>query len=235
MDEYKKDETRGRSILQPINYKCDTLVQVWIDARVLATLDQWMEMNGIFPRSFSEVARRPLEMLVETLVSDGLAKMVEETVIARHSLERRYRVKLNKGDRGKKNALHNQILTEGRKELGHRMALGRSSIGDSAMPIVEDTRTIYVEKGDAVKRQELIDKAMKIYNSDQVVADPLSDDPPLGNRDALLKWSQTHSRADMLDHVKEAVDRAEREALSESDKYILELMKKDGKIVEEKE
>lgn len=234
MSEYKEDATKGKSILQPINYKCDTLVQVWIDARVLATLDQWMEMNGVFPKSFSEVARKPLEMLVDSLVGDGLAKMVEETVVARSMLAKRYRVNLNRGDKGKKNILHNQILTEQRKELGHRMALGRSSIGDSAMPIVEDTRTIYVEKREDARRQELLDKAMRIYRSDQVVADPLSDDPPLGDREALLEWNKTHSRANMPDYVKEAIDRAEMTALSESDKYVLDMMKKEGKIVEGK-
>ncbi len=133
---YKEDSTKGASILKPINYKGDILTQCWIDSRILATLNNWLEANGYRPRSLSDLVRRPLEVLVEHLVSSGQAKMIEDTNDARNMLQAMYRIKLNRGGRGGKNILHNQILTDERKELGERVALGRSSIGDSAYPII---------------------------------------------------------------------------------------------------
>ena len=74
---YKEDSTKGSSLIQPITYKGDMLTQAWIDSRVIATLVNWMEKNEIYPRTMSEVARRPLEMLVESLVKNGEVQMIE--------------------------------------------------------------------------------------------------------------------------------------------------------------
>ena len=41
--EYKEDSTRGSSLINPLNYKGDVLVQVWVDSRVLATLCRWLD------------------------------------------------------------------------------------------------------------------------------------------------------------------------------------------------
>jgi len=121
---YKEDSTKGSSVIQPLNYKGDVLSQVWMDSRLLATLANWMDKNGVYPRFMSEIIREPLRMLVEQLVSNGEIEMVDDTVAARDSLSRRFRIDLNRGGRGGKNVLHNQILTDKRIELGEKLRSG---------------------------------------------------------------------------------------------------------------
>lgn len=212
MGEYKEDATKGKSILNPINYKCDTLVQVWIDARILATLDLWMDSNGVFPKSYSEVARRPLEMLVETLVGDGLAQMVEDTTVAREHLARKYRVSLNRRDRGAKNILHNQILSDRRRDLGSRLTQER--VDALSKPIVANSRVEAI--------MERVRAAQDVVESD--IKDSAS----------LLEYGRTHSRSEMSEHMRELVDKAELEELNRSSDKVIAEMIKSGRVVEGK-
>ena len=212
MEEYKEDATKGKSILNPINYKCDTLVQVWIDARILATLDLWMDSNGVFPKSYSEVARRPLEMLVETLVGDGLAQMVEDTTVAREHLARKYRVSLNRRDRGAKNILHNQILSDRRRDLGSRLTQDKGD--DLSKPIVANSRV------DAI--MERVKAAQEIVASD------------IKDRESILEYGRTHSRSEMPEYMRKMVDEAEMEELNRSSNEVISEMVKSGRVVEGK-
>ena len=119
--EYKADSTRGSSLINPMNYKGDVLVQVWVDSRVLATLCKWLDKAGFYSRFMSQVVRRPLEVVAETLVSNGEVEMVDDTAEARKMLERRFGVDLNRGGRGTKNVMHNVVLSNRREELSERI------------------------------------------------------------------------------------------------------------------
>lgn len=136
---YKEDSTKGRALMNPINYKGDVLTQVWIDSRLLASLAVWMEKNGNYPRFLSEIVRGPLVVLAETLVDGGEMEMIEDTVKAREMLENRFRITLNKGGRGERNVLHNQILSERRKELGERIGNSRQRPNDVARPSASES------------------------------------------------------------------------------------------------
>lgn len=130
---YKEDSTKGSSHIDPLNYKGDVLTQAWIDSRVLASLGLWMEKNGFYPKSMADVARKPLEILIEFLVEKGQAVMVEDTIEAREYLQRRFRTPLNRGGRGLKNVLHNSVLSGKREELACKMAQGQR-FNDSQVP-----------------------------------------------------------------------------------------------------
>lgn len=112
--EYKKDCTKGMSMINPMKYKGDVLVQVWIDSRVLATLSCWLDESGERTRFMSEVMKESLKILCEHLVNNGLVKMMEHTAHARAMLERKYGTNLNPGRKGLKNALHNTVLSDRR-------------------------------------------------------------------------------------------------------------------------
>lgn len=118
---YKEDCTKGSSMINPLNYKGDVLVQVWVDSRVLATLCRWLDKNGLYSKFMSQVVRRPLEVVAETLVNNGEVEMVDDTVEARRLLEKRFNVDLNRGGRGTKNVSHNIVLSERRGELSERL------------------------------------------------------------------------------------------------------------------
>lgn len=118
---YKEDSTDGSSIVNPLNYKGDVLVQVWIDSRILATLANWLEKNGTYPRFMSQVVRRPLELLTANLVDNEDVELVDDTASARLLLESRFQVDLNRGGRGGKNVLHNKILSDRRIEASERV------------------------------------------------------------------------------------------------------------------
>jgi hypothetical protein len=141
MKEYAEDSTKGRSMIRPKNYKGDVLVQTWMDSRVLATLSRWLFEKGVYPRFMSEAVRMVLETVVELVTSNGEVKMVEDTGEARAMLERAYRIILNKGDRGRKNILHNTVLTEMREELGN--IVGRPKvIRDIDRPIMRREKVV---------------------------------------------------------------------------------------------
>lgn len=121
--EYKEDSTKGKSILQPMNYKGDVNAQAWIDSRVLATLSNWLERDGNRTKYLSDCVKRPLIALVEYLVNAGQVEMIEDTGKARRLLIARYGVELNRGNKGRKNELHNRIVSDKRavlKENDHR-------------------------------------------------------------------------------------------------------------------
>ena len=111
---YKVDSTQGASLINPISYKGDVMVQVWMDSRVLATLCKWLENEGEYPRFLSHIVRMPLEMLADNLVENEKVEMVEDTLTARILLEGRFHVKLNKGRKGTKNLMHNVVLSSRR-------------------------------------------------------------------------------------------------------------------------
>jgi hypothetical protein len=151
---YKEDSTKGNSIVKPLNYKGDMLTQTWVDSRVLATLSKWLIDNGYYPRSLSDVARRPLEILVEFLSESGKVEMVQTTHEAREHLSNRYRVNLNRGGRGQKNVLHNQILSDKREELGEKVASGQKFV-DVSVPTAK--RNLPID----------IDRAVELYKAIQ--------------------------------------------------------------------
>jgi hypothetical protein len=119
---YAEDSTKGNSLINPLNYKGDVLVQVWIDSRVLATLCRWLDKNDCYSRFMSQVVRRPLEVIADMLVSSGDVEIVDDTIEARKMLERRFNVDLNRGGRGEKNVMHNIELGNRREELNERVS-----------------------------------------------------------------------------------------------------------------
>uniref|UniRef100_A0A6M3KVZ6 Uncharacterized protein n=1 Tax=viral metagenome TaxID=1070528 RepID=A0A6M3KVZ6_9ZZZZ len=119
--DYVVDSTKGGSLINPLNYKGDVLVQVWMDSRVLATLCRWLDNAGFYSRFMSQVVRRPLEVLAESMVEKGEVQIVDDTAEARSILERRFGVDLNRGGRGTKNVAHNVALSVRRAELDSRL------------------------------------------------------------------------------------------------------------------
>ena len=114
--DYKQDSTRGKSIINPLNYKGDVLVQVWMDSRVLATMSNWLDGQEMYTRFMSQVVRRSMEEFCDALVNNHNLSMISHTGDARRLLERKYGVKLDsrKGGKGGKNKLHNLILSDRR-------------------------------------------------------------------------------------------------------------------------
>ncbi len=162
--EYKEDSTRGSSVINPLTYKGDVLIQVWIDSRILATLCDWLEKNGNYPRFMSEVVREPLRVMFETLTHGKDVDIVDDTNEARRRLTQRFRVDLSRGGRGGKNVLHNQILTDRRHELGERIK-PEQKVPDIARPItsskvswveIEDYPGYYYPEGDEAEKEKLI-------------------------------------------------------------------------------
>lgn len=161
---YVEDSTRGGARVAPLNYKGDALIQVWIDSRILSTLSHWLESNDFYPRFLSEVVREPLRVLVETLVENGSVEMVEHTAEARTHLSTRYGTDLTRGGRGQRNALHNQVLSDKRIELGERIGR-RSQRVYVANPAISSIKWIPLEgyekeylypEGDEEAKQRLI-------------------------------------------------------------------------------
>ena len=113
---YKEDSTKGKALILPKTYKGDVVVQVWIDSRVLATLSQWLDRNDNYTRFMSDVVKDSLGLLVETIVENG-EELIDDTMRARNMLERKYRVNLNKGERGLRNVKHNTLLTQSKKSI----------------------------------------------------------------------------------------------------------------------
>lgn len=150
------DSTRGKSVIDPVDYKGDALVQVWIDSRVLATLSIWLDGEGDPTRFLSEVVKVPLSALVELLVGQGDVELVDDTAEARAMLRRKYRVNLNPQGRGGKNVLHNVVLSDRRRKLGGvvRGILDGAEAGDVSVPMGRAGRA---------SAKELAEEALEIY------------------------------------------------------------------------
>ena len=113
------DSTRGSSYMRPMEFKGDVTVQMWIDARLLATLMNWLDSVGDYPRFMSEVVKKTLTSAAEAIVEDDPSLLEDDTTTARRMLENRFRVNLNKGGKGLKNKMHNTILSNMRKNERH--------------------------------------------------------------------------------------------------------------------
>lgn len=153
---YAEDSTKGQSMINPLNYKGDVLVQVWVDSRVLATLCRWLDKNDCHSRFMSQVVRRPLEVVADMLVSNREVEMVDSTTEARDMLERRFGVDLNRGGRGSKNVMHNLALDDRRDELGERVAKA-SRFNDVSKP----------KRGYSPLAQKAIDKYEELYGENR--------------------------------------------------------------------
>lgn len=167
------DSTKGRSYLHnPQTPKKDIYVQLWVESRMLATLSRWLDdKEMIGTRYMSEAVRIPLEMLVEHLVKSGQVELVESFREARDILRMKYHVKLNDGDRGLKNVLHNDILEERErgKEKGplDRFESDRSYTNDSEVHDSEreDMYRKDFEKMKRIEAEEHVRKDKEIIDS----------------------------------------------------------------------
>lgn len=208
-EEYKVDATRGRSLIQPRNYKGDANIQVWMDSRVLATLTIWMEKEGMMPRFMSEVVRDPLTMLTERLVEEGRVRMVEDTGEAREILNRRFRVDLNKGGRGNKNKLHNMVLS------GMR---------------VEDNR----EDASRTKRSRMVVSQEEMDKMLGIMRDLDRQDFEAQKEKDIERLKSEGRLVEETEFDREKREREYVDSLNASPEQQLEFLKKQGKVVEEK-
>ncbi len=174
---YAVDSTKGSSMINPLNYKGDVLVQVWVDSRVLATIVRWMDLKGNYPRFMSQGVRRPLEVLTGFLVDNNEVEMIDDTAEARVFLTRRFNIDLNRGGRGEKNVAHNLTLSNRRGDLGERIQAS-SRANDVSRPIrgknaslVEATVAKYKElfpKGNEVPDNSMF-KVNRSYDDTKIV------------------------------------------------------------------
>lgn len=149
--EYVEDSTKGAALINPLNYKGDVLVQVWMDSRVLATLDRWLINNFEVSQYMSQVVRQPLEILAAHLVDESQAEMIDDTYVARAMLQNRFNVNLNKDGRGMRNVKHNQVLSERRSTLAGQIKRTRPY-------------DVHVPSRTKITCPVDLDKAVKIYN-----------------------------------------------------------------------
>lgn len=181
VNENKVNSTKGRSGLDPINYKGDVLTQVWLDSRVLATLSTWLEKYDHCPKFMSDVVRKPLEILIDHLVHEGEVKMIDDTATARRMLQGRYNVNLNRGDKGRKNSLHNHVLSDRRGSLSARMErkgminqvnvpMERKMVSRVEESIVSDRD---IERGREEKEKERVEELNNAINSGMVAIEPV--------------------------------------------------------------
>lgn len=194
----KKDSTKGSSDFIPLTYKGDVLVQVWVDSRILATLSNWLEEYDNYPRFMSEVVRRPLEILIDHIVKEGDIDMIEDTTTARRMLEERYRINLNRDGRGKKNVMHNTILSGNRSSLSG-MPMNRDSnrntnieqhVGSPIVNVDEMINKVREDKKKAedYRQKELSDaidsrKVMDEFNDETSIKEGMSDEELLKDRE----------------------------------------------------
>jgi len=192
--EYKTDSTKGSSLINPVNYKGDVLVQVWIDSRVLATITSWMDGNGNYPRFMSQAVRRPLEVLAGFLVDNDEVRMIDDTAEARKMLERRFNVELNRGGRGKKNVVHNLVLSDRRGELGEQL--------NREMKIFDVNRPM------ALKEDSRVREGVEIYN--KLFKDD-KNNTSIDDRFLGLQGITTVKEKMTKDEMAEVIDRADKE------------------------
>lgn len=102
--------TRGNSTtLRPTRYERDTLVQVWIDRRMLATIGSYMESQGYKLKHMSDILRFCIEN-INDIVSKRVG-FIDKTAVANKFLEDRFDMDFNKV--GKKNYVNNLLMDQG--------------------------------------------------------------------------------------------------------------------------
>lgn len=159
--EFKEDSTKGSSRVIPKTYKGDVFVQVWLDSRKLATLSNWLDSNSAFTKFMSDVVRESLNILVRHLVEVEAAHLIDDTSYARDMLRTKYRVNLNQGNRGLKNAFHNIKLTEDRRNISGSIKIG-----------IDDMRGRPVKEADLDEVKRATEDAMKVYREMEVKGFP---------------------------------------------------------------
>lgn len=140
MKDYKRDTVRGKSPrIDPIEYKPDTLVQTWIDARKLVMLDNWLAGNHIYTRFMADIVREVLDIVIDQLLDAGEVKKVEFSTDAANILKAKFNKKsLNPGNRGKRNILHNLTLDDRRRGKMIRMEESDYSCNYSSGELISD-------------------------------------------------------------------------------------------------
>ena len=138
---YVEDSTKGTSMLNPVSYKGDALIQAWLDSREVAMISVWLDKGGWGTRYLSDVVKGLFTQVVNTLIEQKQVEVIETTGEARELLEMKYRATLNPGGRGKKNLMHNLVL-DSRKVAS---VIDREYIADSGR------LREYVERKDRVE------------------------------------------------------------------------------------
>lgn len=159
MKDYVRNSTKGSAIVDPVDYKGDAFVQCWVDSRVLATISNWLDMEGRVTRFLSEVVKDGLQILCDNLVEKQLVELVDDTKDARNLLSLKYRVNLNPKGRGMRNLRHNLVLSERRKKLG----LIKSDFRGVSKVDVNSPMRVRSGSLDDEERRRKVDEALEIY------------------------------------------------------------------------
>jgi hypothetical protein len=145
-----------------------------MDSRVLATISNWLDGTDEIPRHLSHVVRRPLELLTAQLVDEGEVEMVDDTSLARFMLERKYNVNLNKGGRGKKNVVHNQVLSDSRRKLGSSLRRRSFQRYQDAATEMSGKTDRHVSQND--ERLKEVEELTKLYHKLDGDSEPVVED-----------------------------------------------------------
>jgi len=218
----KEDSTIGNSVVAyPKTFKGDVLVQVWVNSRILATLSEWLDRNGNDTRYMSEVVKKPLKILMDYLIEIGEVSMVEDTGEARAMLKRKYRVRLNSGNRGRKNEQHNMLLSSIMKE-GKVTGLGRGIVNSKPNTLLGGV----IKEGNKSNAQ-LAREQYERDEDDRLRADVKSRiaELPVDNRGMVIVEPHGHGDYTEKDKVKDDALKSEED--------INLLLKRAKKIVEE--
>jgi hypothetical protein len=159
MRQYVEDSTKGKAMVNPRTYKKDSLVQVWVDSRKLAMLSRWFDDGGRSTRFLSDVVKFTIDLVIDSLLSEGKIDRVEFTSDAREMLERKYRVNLNPSGRGDRNVIHNLTLDERRREQMEKGDGLRPSIDGRAERVAALTERALktLERETGVKERTTVD------------------------------------------------------------------------------
>ncbi len=106
---YAENSTCGKAMINPITYKRDVLVQVWVQSRYLVALDQWLDHGGVNLRHLSDIINESIEQIIKSLLDNEEISSLMACQNARDFLQFKYRISLD-GNRGQRNALHNLHL-----------------------------------------------------------------------------------------------------------------------------
>ena len=104
--------TKGASEMNPIKYEKDTITQVWLDRRKLATACAYMESNGNKPHHISEIIRFCVDVVSELVERQG-GLTFDKTAEAANFLNERFGDILNPNGKGRKNLMNNLLLDSG--------------------------------------------------------------------------------------------------------------------------